>query len=95
MGILPLPSYRCYWSKETRFPHIADVMPVNRYEQVRQYLHFVYNYDSNNENDKLFKVRPIIDAVRNECVQVKPAAYQAVEEKNNTVQDQKQQNQTI
>ena len=52
-------------------------------------MHFVYNYDSNNENDKLFKVRPIIDAVRNECVQVKPAAYQAVEEKNNTVQDQK------
>ena len=39
------------------------------------------NNDSNNTNDKIFKVRPIIDAVKNEYIRFEPEEYQAVDEK--------------
>ena len=59
-------------------------MPINRYEKLRQYLHFV---DSNapNDDDKLFKVRPIIIAIRDECVKVEPEEFQAVDEQVNSL----------
>ena len=63
MGIAQLPNYKAYWSRELRFPPVADVMPINRYEKLSQYLHFVDNNAPNNDNDKLFKVRPTITAI--------------------------------
>ena len=66
MGIVQLPNYEAYWSRELQFPPVADVMPINRYEKLRQYLHFVDNNAPNNDNDKLFKVRPTITAIRDE-----------------------------
>ena len=41
-------------------------------------MYFVDNNAPNNDNDKLFKVRPIITAIRDECV--KPEKLQAVDE---------------
>ena len=41
-------------------------MPVKRFKKLRQYLHFVDNSLGNTENDKLFKVKPILDAIRAE-----------------------------
>ena len=70
MGIAQLPNYKAYWSRELRFPPVADVMPINQYEKLRQYLHFVDNNAPNNDNDKLFKVRPTITAIRDECVKI-------------------------
>ena len=80
MGIVQLPNYKAYWSRELRFPPVADVMPINRYVKLRQYLHFVDNNAPNNDNDKLFKVRLIITAIRDECVKVEPDEFQAVDE---------------
>lgn len=42
------------------------MMPVNQSEKLQQHWHFVDNMDSNNESNKIFKIRLIIDAVRNE-----------------------------
>ena len=80
MGIVQLPNYKAYWSRELRFPPVLDVMPINRYEKLRQYLHSVDNNAPNNDNDKLFKVRPIITAIRDECVKVEPEEFQVVDE---------------
>ena len=80
MGIVQLPNHKAYWSRELRFPPVADVMPINRYEKLSQYLHFVDNNAPNNDNDKLFKVRPIITAIRDECVKLEPEKLQAVDE---------------
>lgn len=62
MGIVHLPSYTLYWSTQMRYPAIADVMPLKRFEKLRRFLHFVDNttYDQA-EGDKLFKIKPIIE----------------------------------
>ena len=80
MGIIQLPNYRAYWSKNIRISQIADKMSVNRFEKRREYLYFVDNNLGNTENDKLFKVKPIIDAVRAECVKIEPEEYLSIEE---------------
>ena len=55
-------------------------MPINWYEKLRQSLHFVENNALNNDNNKLFKVRPIITAISDEWVKVEPEEFQAVNE---------------
>ena len=81
LGIVQLPTYKLYWSKEMGYPPVADVMPVNRFEKLRSFLHFINSIDlSNIDGDKHSKVRPIIEAIRNECVKIEPRKYQAVDE---------------
>ena len=55
-------------------------MSVNRFEKIRQYLHFVDNNLGNTENDKLFKVKLIVDAVIAECVNIEPEEYLSIDE---------------
>lgn len=62
-----LPSYKCYWSPELRYPLTLEN------------LHFVNN-DNIDQNDKLAKVGPITDDVRNECVKIEPEEYHSVDE---------------
>ena len=81
MAIVQLPKNKLYWSKQRRCPLAADVMPVNRFEKLRSFLHFINNVDlSKIDGDKLFKVRPIIEAIRSKCVKIEPKEYQAVDE---------------
>ena len=73
MGIANFPSYIFYWSRRLRYPAIVDCMPLKRFEALRRYLHIVDNttYDPE-KGDKLFKIRPLIEAIRNECVKIEP-----------------------
>lgn len=81
MGIINLPLYHLYWSRELHYPTIADVMPRGRFKELPRYLHVVDNNSFDPEkNDKLFKIRPLIKAIRNECVKVEPEEYQSVDE---------------
>ena len=77
---MQLPNYKAYWSREIPFPPVVDVMPINQYEKLRQYLHYVDNSAPNSDNDKLFKVRPIITTIRDTCIKVEPEEFQAVNE---------------
>ena len=78
MGILQLPPYKSYWSREFRCPRIADVMPRNRYQELLRYLHFVNN-DSINAQDKLAKIHPLISMVQDEFVKIEPEEYNSVD----------------
>ena len=80
MGVIPLPSVYDYWSRSLRIQVIADVMPRNRFLELRRYLHFVDNTATHDSYDKFFKIRPVIEAVRNECVKVTPEEYYSVDE---------------
>ncbi len=56
-------------------------MPLERFEKLRRYLHFVDNFTYDNEvQDKLFKIRPVVDSLRNQCILVKPEEVHAVNE---------------
>ena len=58
---------------------IADAIPQKRFEKIRRFLHFVNN-DEVDSDDKLAKVRPIIEAVTQQCRKVEPEEYNAVDE---------------
>ena len=84
MGIVKLPTMRMYWNPSYRIGIIADTMGLNRFETIKRYFHI-----NNNENyvprgdenhDPLFKVRPLLDYIRNKCREVQPEKRQCVDE---------------
>ena len=79
MGVIPLPSVYDYWSRSLRILAIADLMPQNRFRELGRYLHFVDNTAAHDSDGKLFKIRPVIEAVRNKCVKVTPEEYYSVD----------------
>ena len=65
MGLVQMPRYGMYWSKELRYSPVADVLTRNRFYD----LHFndnsktVQNRDDQNY-DRFYKVRPILSMLR-------------------------------
>ena len=59
---------------------IADVTPQNWFSELRQYLHSMDNNSKHDQNVKLFKMWPIIKAVRNEYAKTEIEEIQSVDE---------------
>ena len=75
-----MPSVYNYWSRSLRIPTIADVMPRNRFLELRRYFHIVDNTAAHDSDDKLFKIRAVIEVVRNEYVKMTPEECHSVDE---------------
>ncbi|CAK6959631.1 piggyBac transposable element-derived protein 2-like [Scomber scombrus] len=84
MSYVRYPRSRMYWSSETglRLDLISDAMPVNRFEQIFSYMHFVDNYSLDPENaDRFAKVRPVLDALKKTFRSaLDPDEFQSVDE---------------
>ena len=70
MSIISLPSYELYWSKRLRIDCVADVMGLKRYEAIRRYLHANDNTQKNDSSSRLFKVEPVVNTLRANCLNV-------------------------
>lgn len=67
-SLIRQPTTRRYWSPQTRISQIADVMPVNRFETIKRFLHFS---DNSRENAKsIDKILPVINQVRDACLNI-------------------------
>ena len=55
-------------------------MPRNYYELLKHYIDFVDQETEYDANDKLFKIKPILEAARKECVKVEPEEFHSVDE---------------
>lgn len=55
MGIVCLPAYTDYWSKEFQYEKIASVMPLKRFQALRRNLHFTDNNETTTD-DWYYKV---------------------------------------
>ena len=87
MGINKLPQLALYWSSDPFIGNngIQSVMTKNRFEELKQFLHF---NDSSKQPkrgeanyDRLFKARPILDKVLNNCITVyQPSGKLSVDE---------------
>ena len=67
MTYIRYPRLRMYWSSDpsVRCNIIADAMGVNRFESIRRYLHFTdNNAHDDNSDDKLWKIRPVLEHLR-------------------------------
>ncbi|KAE9522188.1 hypothetical protein AGLY_017448, partial [Aphis glycines] len=84
MSIIKMPSYRMFWSENTRFTTISDAMSRNRFDSLRSNIHFNDNSKmlprEHPNHDKLFKVRPFINAIRENMKKIKVEEYTAVDE---------------
>ena len=67
IAIVSLPSNKC--SQQLQYSPVADVMSHNQFQLLLKNLHFVNN-DEIDKNDKLAKIRPIVDIVCNQCIEV-------------------------
>lgn len=84
MGIIKYPQYRMYWSPGTRIPAVADVMPLARFEKIKRFFHLNNNAEMpkhGQENfDKLYKVRPMIESILLKCRALSPEESHSVDE---------------
>lgn len=78
MGNICLPAYTDYWSQEMRIDHIANIMPLKKYQSLRRYLHFTDNSQMN--DDRYFKVRPLLESVRKSCLSIEQEKMNSVDE---------------
>lgn len=78
MGNVVMKSYLDYWCHKYRYAQIADIMPLKKYQQMRRYIHF---NDSNFEDsDRYYKVRPVMEKVRQNCLKYETERKFSVDE---------------
>lgn len=82
MGLVQMPSVRNYWEKETRFAHIADIMPRNRFKKIMRLLHSTDNSNASDEVklDKVWKIRPWLNLLQENFLTVQPEKLNSVGE---------------
>ena len=83
MPVGKMPQYEMYWNNETRYKPIASIIPLKRYEKVREFSQVVDNSEKvkpENKSDKFFKVRTLFEAVRANCKKIEPEANHSLDE---------------
>ena len=81
MSVTRMSRARMYWSQTMRFPKIADVMPLARWETVKRLLHINDNDTRPDDcTDRLYNIRPFIDAVSKKVRSVMPGEKMSIDE---------------
>lgn len=77
MGIIHKPSIDMYWVTDELLctPVFSKIMTRNRFQLILKFLHFNNNEDpnfdpQNEDRDRLHKVRPLIEMLRERCYAV-------------------------
>ena len=83
MSIVKMPNYEMYWENQTRYEQVASVMPSKRYKKIRQFLHVNDNTrkdESGNKDNRLYKVQPVIEGVRQNCLKIEQEICHSIDE---------------
>lgn len=81
MGVMKIPQARMYWAKRTSVvPLICENMKRDRFFELRNYLHFVDENSNVDKQDKLWKVRPLLDTVRKACLEIPKSNHLSIDE---------------
>ncbi|XP_035282123.1 piggyBac transposable element-derived protein 3-like [Anguilla anguilla] len=79
-GVFPFPSLEDYWKPESRFALVADIMPLRRFRALRRFIHFADNSDCGNTIGRFYKIRPIFDMLRRQCLLLPADQKQSIDE---------------
>lgn len=67
MSVIQMTGTRRYWAPITGNALIKETMPVNKFEQIKQQLHFNDNENMSSKDDpnhdRIYKIRPLTDAL--------------------------------
>ena len=83
MAIVKMSQYKIYWFPKFQYERVAMAMTLKRYETLKKFLHVNGNSSRNNlddSSDKLFKVRPLLDLVTNNCIKIEPEKSHSINE---------------
>ncbi|KAL1440946.1 hypothetical protein MTO96_008992 [Rhipicephalus appendiculatus] len=81
MAVLKFPRIRMYWQQRTRIAVIADAMNLNRFFKLRTAVHITdASGPGPNNTDKFWKVRPLVDVVRERCLQLHVMEQSSIDE---------------
>ncbi|KAL3225903.1 hypothetical protein MRX96_025375 [Rhipicephalus microplus] len=80
MGSLKFPQARMYWAAATRVSLIADAMPRDRFFRLRNALHVCNNDSDQDDNNRCWKVQPLLDHVRKACLKISRSHAACVDE---------------
>lgn len=68
MSLFGLPATRMFWSHSSRIAHVADVMPLARWEAIKIFLHFSDNSCQPTrymtDYDELYKIWTLLNHIR-------------------------------
>ena len=83
MSIVKLPRYEMYCNLETRVEQVTSLFSLKCCEKLRELLQVVDNAvkeKEENKDDRLFKVKPLLDAVRANCLKIEPERIHSIDE---------------
>ncbi|KAL2082643.1 hypothetical protein ACEWY4_022461 [Coilia grayii] len=80
MGVAQMPAMEDYWAAGTRYPKIAGVMPYRRFKTISRFIHFQDNNVSDPAQDRLYKVSPVLEHVRQNCLKVESENQFSIDE---------------
>ena len=84
MSVISAPYYRFYWELETRYELIASVMSRDGFESLKRFFHFndntKYKKRDDETRDRLFKIRPLFEMLRQDCLSQKPEEHNSIDE---------------
>lgn len=78
MGIVKMPAYTDYWSTKCRYEKVAGVMTLKKFQSIRKFLHF--NDNLRDDGDRYYKIRPLLQIVRANCLKVEEETRFSVDE---------------
>ncbi len=84
MCITSMPRYSMYWESATRYEPVASLLSRDRFKQLKKFLHFNDNSKApgrkDKDYDKLYKIRPLLRMLRDNCSKVTPEEHNSVDE---------------
>lgn len=81
MAVLKFPRIRMYWQQRTRIAVIADGMNLNRSFKLHTAVHITdASGPAPNNTDKFWKVRPLVEVVRERCLQLNVIEQSSIDE---------------
>lgn len=83
MSSLGFPKIRMFWEKDYKVPIVSNAMSRDRFFLIRKSIKVVFDNDVPNEvrqNDRVWKVRPLIDRVLKGCMEQPRDQYICVDE---------------
>ena len=81
MSIVRMPRADMHWGVEMRYPKVADVMPIVCFKTIKRMFHISDNESRHADcHDRLYKIRPLVDAVGEKERGIIPAEKLSIDE---------------
>uniref|UniRef100_A0A8P4FX73 PiggyBac transposable element-derived protein domain-containing protein n=1 Tax=Dicentrarchus labrax TaxID=13489 RepID=A0A8P4FX73_DICLA len=82
MGLVQMPNVRAYWEMETKHSTVCDVMSRDRFLKLLTLIHFQDNLNVSDDakKDKLWKLRPWLQKLREQFLCIPPEECHVVDE---------------